>query len=320
MRFCGSMSGWFAGYPESHVNRSTENYISYLWSMQVDSGFQKWTKESKSCTFQFQFWSLVFPVSHLWTRPRYDNGILENEIRLVLGQEIHNARCLAVLEYFKKLMWHGNSRGFHVLFGVSWCETDRRWNFLSTSFSRTNLIHVSFETLRCLDKILHKKRRSRMSLLISCAKSELAGLPYRGLSPNSVLLCRKGVSHFFLAEIWSASSPYTVVSFIWISLAFLQSIDVGNRCSMSNSLNQGTLRKGTIFVSLTCLLAASHAANRYEQRQNICPEQNRRQKSFRDAVDQNKLQNKPRPTERSDHTLRKISHQNHRVLRDIRGL
>jgi hypothetical protein len=39
--------------------------------------------------------------------------MLQKEPRLLLGQEIHQVRCLAKLEYFKKLMWHGNSWGFH---------------------------------------------------------------------------------------------------------------------------------------------------------------------------------------------------------------
>jgi hypothetical protein len=33
MFFCGSMSRCFAGYPEEHLDRSTENWISYLRPM-----------------------------------------------------------------------------------------------------------------------------------------------------------------------------------------------------------------------------------------------------------------------------------------------
>jgi hypothetical protein len=41
MLLCDSTSRYFAGYPEEHVDESTENSISYLWSMQVDCGFKK---------------------------------------------------------------------------------------------------------------------------------------------------------------------------------------------------------------------------------------------------------------------------------------
>jgi hypothetical protein len=44
-------------------------------------------------------------------------GMLRKEPRLVTGQKIHKVRCLPMLEFFKKLMWHGNSWGLHVLFG-----------------------------------------------------------------------------------------------------------------------------------------------------------------------------------------------------------
>jgi hypothetical protein len=71
MFFCGSMGRWFARYPESYVDKSTEKCISSPWSMQLDCGFQKGTKWSKSCTFQCQFLSWVFPVRPLWTRPRH---------------------------------------------------------------------------------------------------------------------------------------------------------------------------------------------------------------------------------------------------------
>jgi hypothetical protein len=39
----------------------------------------------------------------------YHNENTPKEPRLVPGQEIHKVRCLAMLEYFKKLMRHGNS-------------------------------------------------------------------------------------------------------------------------------------------------------------------------------------------------------------------
>jgi hypothetical protein len=61
-----------------------------------------------------------------------------------------------MLEYFKKLIWHDNSWRFHVLFGVSWCGTRRRWNFLNPSFSRRILRDVAFETLRYLHNILQR--------------------------------------------------------------------------------------------------------------------------------------------------------------------
>jgi hypothetical protein len=52
-----------------------------------------------------------------------------------------------------------------------------------------------------------------MSSAITCVKSELEDLPHRRSSPSSVLPCRKRVRRFFTAEIWSASSPCTLVSF-----------------------------------------------------------------------------------------------------------
>jgi hypothetical protein len=55
--FCGSMSRYFAGYPESHVDGSTENCISSVWSMQLHCRFQIWPKWSKSYTFHSQFLS-----------------------------------------------------------------------------------------------------------------------------------------------------------------------------------------------------------------------------------------------------------------------
>jgi hypothetical protein len=58
-----------------------------------------------------------------------------------------------------------------------------------------------------------------MSSAITCAKSELAGFLDRESSPSSVLPCRRCPRHFFMAEIWSDSLPYTIVSSISISLA-----------------------------------------------------------------------------------------------------
>jgi hypothetical protein len=45
--------------------------------------------------------------------------ILEKEPRLVPGQEIDKVWYLAMLEYFKKSMRHGDPFGFHVMFAVS---------------------------------------------------------------------------------------------------------------------------------------------------------------------------------------------------------
>jgi hypothetical protein len=42
--FCSSMRRCFDGYPEEDIDRRTEKCSSYLWSLQVDCGFQKWTK------------------------------------------------------------------------------------------------------------------------------------------------------------------------------------------------------------------------------------------------------------------------------------
>jgi hypothetical protein len=69
-----------------------------------------------------------------------------------------------------------------------------------------------------LHHIVHERKGcSRMSSAITGVKSEWASLRDRGSSPSSVLPCRKCVRHFFTAEIWNASSPYTVMSFISIS-------------------------------------------------------------------------------------------------------
>jgi hypothetical protein len=177
----------------------------------------------------------MFLLLHLWTRPRHHTimRMLQKESRLVPGQEIHKVRCLTMLEYFKKLIWHNNSWGFHVpcsMFHVP-CSmfhvrSELKWNtskiqiFLSPSFSWRNLRHASFETLKCLHNILHERKgRSGMSSAITCLKSELVGIPDRRLSPSFVLPCRKCVRHFFTAEIWSASSSYMLVCFISIFLA-----------------------------------------------------------------------------------------------------
>jgi hypothetical protein len=45
--------------------------------------------------------------------------IFQNKGPLVLGEEIHKVRSLAMLEYFKKLMSHDNFCSFHNLFGAS---------------------------------------------------------------------------------------------------------------------------------------------------------------------------------------------------------
>jgi hypothetical protein len=106
---------------------------------------------------------------------------------------------LTMQEYFKKLMWHGNSWSFHILFGVSWCETHRRWNFLKPSFSWKNLRDVFFETLRSLHNILHERKRcSRMSSAITCVKSELVDFLDGGSSSSSVLPSRKRIHYVFM--------------------------------------------------------------------------------------------------------------------------
>jgi hypothetical protein len=94
---------------------------------------------------------------------------------------------------------------------------DPRWNFLSPSFSRRILRHVSFQTLRCLHNILHERNgRSWMSSAITCVKSKLACLPDCGSSPSSVLLCGKRVRHFFTAEI-SSPSQFSELWGLWCS-------------------------------------------------------------------------------------------------------
>jgi hypothetical protein len=39
----------------------------------------------------------------------YDNGDAPKQTTTLPGQEIHKVCCLAMLGYFKKMMWHGNS-------------------------------------------------------------------------------------------------------------------------------------------------------------------------------------------------------------------
>jgi hypothetical protein len=125
-------------------------------------------------------------------------GLLQEEWWSVPGQDIHKVRCLALLECFKKLMWHGNSWTSHGLFGANCFETHRRWNVLSSSFSSRNLWHISFEAVGCLHNIVHeRKRRCRMSSAITCVKWELANRPNRLSSPSSVVLCRKCGYHFY---------------------------------------------------------------------------------------------------------------------------
>jgi hypothetical protein len=188
--------------------------------MQVDCGFQKWTKWSKSCIFHCQFLSWAFPISQLWMRFRDQTvmGILQKEPRLVLDQKIHKVCCLAILEFWINLCNIASLETF--IFEVSWYGTHRRWKFLILSFSWRTLRHISFETLRCLHNILHaRKWCSRMSSALTRVKSELAGLLDCMSSPNFVLLCKKHDRHFFTTKIWGASLSYTPVSSISISLA-----------------------------------------------------------------------------------------------------
>jgi hypothetical protein len=159
-------------------------------------------------------------------------GIFQKEPRFVLGQEIHKVLCLAILAYFKKMTWTSNSWDFSVRGELVWNPS--KMNFLISSFSWRILEHISFETLRCLQNILHERKgRSRMSSAITHVKSELARLPDHGSSANSVLPCRKFVRNFFPAEIWRTSLPYTLVSSISISLALRPLRDKKQRTARS---------------------------------------------------------------------------------------
>jgi hypothetical protein len=122
--------------------------------------------------FSIPILSWVFSGRHLWTWPRHPAimRMFQNEPRLVLGQEIHKIRCLAMLDYFKKLMWHGNIWDFHVLFGINSYGTHRIWNFLISNFSWRISRHVSFDILKYLYNILHERKGcSRMNSTITCA-------------------------------------------------------------------------------------------------------------------------------------------------------
>jgi hypothetical protein len=76
----------------------------------------------------------------------YHNGETRKRTTSCSDQEIHKLRCLTILKYFKKVIWHDNSWGFHILFEVNWCETHRRWDSLSPS-SREEIWDMSLSRL-----------------------------------------------------------------------------------------------------------------------------------------------------------------------------
>jgi hypothetical protein len=181
--------------------------------MQVDCGFQKCAKRSKSCTFIVNFCHWRFRDLISGRVSGTIMGILQKESRLVSGQEFLKICCLPMLEYFKKLMFHGNSWGFHV-------RGELVWNSSKVKFLDPEILVKNSETCLFRDCEMSayyfawKKRTFSNEL-----DNHLCQIRIRDSSRSWVIsevcsLLQEIVCYFFTTKIWNASYPNTSVSSI----------------------------------------------------------------------------------------------------------